>query len=164
MYTTKKGQIEKKPIFFVTLSGYREYYDPKNKDRHFSPSYTGNSMLRVFVTENPEHHASRPKNTIGEPKYKTNLEIVNFGRPVEDDFNFELIDHINNIKDKNRKLTNGVITAIQEKANSRTKEDIKSAIKDFYPTKEENNKVSDNIDIDTDTTSSVSAENSESIM
>lgn len=161
VFTTKKGAIEKKPVYFVTLSGYREYYDQKNKDRHLSPAYTGNSMLRVFVAENPEHKATRPKNTIGEPKYKTNLEIVHFGRNVQDDFNFELIDHINDIKNKNRKLTDSVIYAIQDKVNNRTKEDIKTAIQEFYPTETNTemdtiNEVSDNTLIDNDSSDFIS--------
>jgi len=153
VFTTKKGAIEKKPVHFVTLSGYREYYDQKNKDRHLTPSYTGNAMLRVFVSENPEHKATRPKNTIGEPKFKTNVEIIHFGRTVQDDFNFELIDHINDIKNKNRKLTDSVISAIEDKANSRTKQEIITAIQEFYPSKEQESEDIDNISVDNDTIS-----------
>ncbi len=122
----------KKPCYFVSVSGYRDYPNRLTSNRNVAPANTNNGMIRVFVVPNPDRHNIRGNNYLGEPAYKVCQEFVNFGRSETLQFDFNLIEEIARINERNIIYRDALMARVQEKIEEINKSNAQTLIERYY--------------------------------
>ena len=126
----------KKPCYFVSVGGYRDYPNRLTSNRNVSPANTDNGMIRVFVTINPDRNNIRGNNYLSEPQYKVCQEYINFGRSETLDFDFKLIEEIARLNEQNILNRDMLATLIEEKIEEINKQNAKALIEKYYGQKD----------------------------
>ena len=122
----------KKPCYFVSVGGYRDYPNRLTSNRNVSPANTNNGMIRVFVAENPDRNNIRGNNYLGEPQYKVCQEFVNFGRTSSLGFDFDLIEEIARINEQNIINSDLLASKIKEKIEEINRDNAQKLIQKYY--------------------------------
>lgn len=122
----------KKPCYFVSVGGYRDYPNRLTSNRNVSPSNTDNGMIRVFVVPNPDRNNIRGNNYLGEPQYKVCQEFVNFGRSQSLTLDFDLIEEIAKINEQNILNQDDLIQRIKIKIEEQNRENATKLIEQYY--------------------------------
>lgn len=126
------AHMVKKPCYFVSVGGYRDYPNRLTSNRNASPANTNNGMIRVFVAPNPDKDNIRGNNYLGEPQFKVCQEFVNFGRSEQLEFDFNLIEEIARLNEENILNRNLLLAKIQEKINEINKQNSATLIQKYY--------------------------------
>lgn len=127
----------KKPCYFVSVTGYRDYPNRLTSNRNVGPANTNNGMIRVFVAPNPDRNNIRGNNYLGEPTYKVCQEFINFGRSEQLSFDFVLIDEIAKLNERNIIYKEALLQRVQEKIDAINKENANILIDKYYGEKDE---------------------------
>ena len=127
----------KKPCYFVSCGGYRDYPNRLTSNRNVAPANTDNGMIRVFVAQNPDRYNIRGNNHLGEPQYKVCQEFINFGRSEELGFNFDLIEEIARLNESNIQNRDALLARIQQKIDEINRRNTKELIDKYYGEKEQ---------------------------
>ena len=125
-------RMVKKPCYFVSVGGYRDYPNRLTSNRNVAPANTDNGMIRVFVAPNPDRSNIRGNNYLGEPTYKVCQEFINFGRTESLDFDFDLIAEISRLNEQNLLVQDAIIAWIQEKVEQINKQNAMELIQRYY--------------------------------
>lgn len=128
----KSAHMIKKPCYFVSVGGYRDYPNRLTSNRNVSPANTNNGMIRVFVAPNPDRNNIRGNNYLGEPQYKVCQEFINFGRSQDLTLDFNLIEEIALLNEQNILNKDALIARIQEKIEEINKENAKTLLQRYY--------------------------------
>lgn len=131
-----QAHMVKKPCYFVSVGGYRDYPNRLTSNRNVSPANTDNGMIRVFVTINPDRNNIRGNNYLSEPQYKVCQEYINFGRSETLDFDFKLIEEIARLNEQNILNRDMLATLIEEKIEEINKQNAKALIEKYYGQKD----------------------------
>lgn len=132
-----QAHMIKKPCYFVSVGGYRDYPNRLQSNRNVSPVNTNNGMIRVFVALNPDRNNIRGNNYLGEPQYKVCQEFINFGRTEKLEFDFKLIEEIARLNEENIVNRDQIIARIKEKIDERNRENSKVLIEKYYGKKDD---------------------------
>lgn len=97
----KGNRMLKKPYYFVSVGGYRDYPNRLTSNRNVSAANTDNGMIRVFVVPNPDRGNVRGHDYVGEPTYKICQEFKNFGRTPGTELDFNIMREIAKINAEN---------------------------------------------------------------
>lgn len=129
----------KKPCYFVSVTGYRDYPNRLTSNRNVGPTNTNNGMIRVFVVPNPDRNNIRGNNYLGEPAFKVCQEFINFGRSEELSFDYRLIDEIAKLNERNIIYRDALLQRVQEKIDKINKENANILIEKYYGKKDAEN-------------------------
>ena len=132
-----QAHMIKKPCYFVSVGGYRDYPNRLQSNRNVSPSNTNNGMIRVFVALNPDRNNIRGNNYLGEPQYKVCQEFINFGRSESIELNFNLIEEIARFNEENILNRDYLIARIKEKVDEINRDNANALIQKYYGEKDE---------------------------
>ncbi len=105
----------KRPYYFVSVGGYRDYPNRASSNRNVSAANTDNGMIRVFVVPNPDEKNVRGQGNVGEPTFKICQEFKNFGRTPGTELDFDLMKEIAKINAENTYTKILLTEAIEEK-------------------------------------------------
>ena len=122
----------KKPCYFVSVGGYRDYPNRLTSNRNVSPTNTDNGMIRVFVAPNPDRNNIRGNNYLGEPQYKVCQEFVNFGRTQDFSLDFSLIEEIARLNEQNILNQDELIQRIKIKIEEQNRQNATALIEKYY--------------------------------
>lgn len=128
----KNAHMVKKPYYFISVGGYRDYPNRLTSNRNVSPANTNNGMIRVFVAENPDRDNIRGNNYLSEPDYKICQEFINFGRSQQLNFDFTLIEEIARLNEENILNRNLLVAKVQEKIDEIIKQNASTLIQKYY--------------------------------
>ncbi len=131
------SHMVKKPCYFVSVGGYRDYPNRLTSNRNVAPFNTDNGMIRIFIAPNPDRNNIRGNNYLGEPQYKICQEFVNFGRSEQLAFDFDLIEEIAELNESNILMRDRVIAKIAEKIDEINKNNAQQLITKYYGDKDE---------------------------
>lgn len=131
-----QAHIIKKPCYFISVGGYRDYPNRLQSNRNVSPTNTNNGMIRVFVALNPDRNNIRGNNYLGEPQYKVCQEFINFGRSEALELNFNLIEEIAKLSEENILNRDYLIARVKEKIDEINRDNANSLIQKYYGEKE----------------------------
>lgn len=126
------SRMLKRPYYFVSVGGYRDYPNRLTSNRNVSACNTDNGMIRVFVVPNPDRGNVRGHDYVGEPKYKICQEFKNFGRTQGTELNFDIIKEIAKINAENTYAKLMLIESINEQFDDLRSENVGKALTKYY--------------------------------
>ena len=109
------SRIVKKPCYFVSVGGYRDFPNRLTSNRNTAPSSTHNGVIRIFVTLNPDRHNIHGHDYLGEPQYKVCQEFINFGTTTSSHLDFDLCEEIASLNQQNSMVQQELARLIKEK-------------------------------------------------
>ena len=127
----------KKPCYFISVGGYRDYPNRLTSNRNVAPASTNNGIIRVFVAPNPDRNNIRGNNYLGEPQYKICQEFINFGTTASSHLDFDLCEEIMRLNEQNTLNKNLLVALIQEKIDQISKHNTEEILAKFYGEQEE---------------------------
>ncbi len=122
----------KKPCYFVSVGGYRDFPNRLTSNRNTAPSSTNNAILRVFVAQNPDRNNIRGNNYLGEAQYKVCQELINFGTSASQHIDYELSEEIVRLNEQNTLNKNALIELIKQKVDEINKQNTEIILDKFY--------------------------------
>ncbi len=122
----------KKPYYFVSVGGYRDYPNRLTSNRNVSAANTDNGMIRVFVVPNPDRGNVRGHDYVGEPAYKICQEFKNFGRTPGTDLNFDIIKEVAKINAENTYAKIMLLDSINKQFDDLQKENVEKILTKRY--------------------------------
>lgn len=122
----------KKPCYFVSVGGYRDFPNRLTSNRNTAPSSTNNAILRVFVAQNPDRNNIRGNNYLGEPQYKVCQELINFGTTTSNHIDFDLSEEITRLNEQNIINKDALVELIKQKIDEINKQNTEIILDKFY--------------------------------
>lgn len=129
-------RIVKKPCYFVSVGGYRDFPNRLTSNRNTAPSSTHNGVIRIFVTLNPDRHNIHGHDYLGEPQYKVCQEFINFGTTTSSHLDFDLCREIAELNQQNTLIQEELARLIQQKIAEINRQNTETALDKFYGEKE----------------------------
>ncbi len=130
--TSEGSQMVKKPCYFVSVGGYRDYPNRLSSNRNTAPSGTNNGILRVFVAPNPDRNNIRGNNYLGEPQYKICQEFINFGTSTSNHIDYDLCEEIMRLNEQNTINKGYLVELIKQKIDAISKQNTEIVLDKFY--------------------------------
>ena len=126
------SRMLKRPYYFVSVGGYRDYPNRLTSNRNVSASNTDNGMIRVFVVPNPDRGNVRGHDYVGEPDYKICQEFKNFGRTPGTELNFDIMKEVAKVNAENTYAKLMLIESINEQFDSLQSENVGKILTKHY--------------------------------
>ncbi len=126
------NRMLKRPYYFISVGGYRDYPNRLASNRNVSSANTDNGMIRVFVVPNPDRGNVRGHDYVGEPAYKICQEFKNFGREPGSELNFDIIREIAKINAENTYAKIMLIDSINQQFDNLKGENTESILTKHY--------------------------------
>lgn len=126
------NRMLKKPYYFVSVGGYRDYPNRLTSNRNVSAANTDNGMIRVFVVPNPDRGNVRGHDYVGEPTYKICQEFKNFGRTPGTDLDFDIIKEVAKINAENTYAKIMLLDSIDKQFVNLQKENVEKILTKRY--------------------------------
>lgn len=133
---TENSRFVKKPCYFVSVGGYRDFPNRLTSNRNTAPSSTNNGVIRMFVALNPDRNNIHGHDYLGEPQYKVCQEFVNFGTTTSNHLDFDLCEEISRLNQENTLVQQELTRLISEKIAQISKENTENILDKFYGEKE----------------------------
>ena len=127
----------KRPCYFISVGGYRDFPNRLTSNRNVAPSSTNNGVIRVFVAPNPDRNNIRGNNYLGEPQFKVCQEFINFGTTTSSHLDFSLSEEIMRMNEQNTLNQDLLIKLIKQKIAEVNKQNTEDALARFYGEQEE---------------------------
>lgn len=131
------AQMIKKPCYFVSVGGYRDFPNRLTSNRNVAPSSTNNGIIRMFVAPNPDRNNIRGNNYLGEPQYKICQEFINFGTTTSSHLDFDLCEEIMRMNEQNTINKGYLVALIEQKIDEINKQNTLAVLERFYGEQEE---------------------------
>lgn len=135
------SKLVKKPCYYVSVGGYRDYPNRLTSNRNTAPANTNNGVIRVFVAPNPDRHNIRGNDYFGEPQYKVCQEFINFGSLTNKHIDYDLSKDVSKIVQENILNKEALIEAIKEKIDTLSKNEVSEILEEAISQKQEKRKV-----------------------
>ena len=132
LYADNGTHMIKKPCYFISVGGYRDYPNKLSSNRNTSPTNTDNGMIRIFAVQNPDRNNIRGNDYLGEPQFKVCQEFINFGRTASLDLDYNLMEEIAKLNAENTVTQEILIKLIKEKIGEINKENADILINGKY--------------------------------
>ena len=133
---TENSRFVKKPCYFVSVGGYRDFPNRLTSNRNTAPTSTHNGVIRMFVALNPDRNNIHGHDYLGEPQYKVCQEFVNFGTTTSNHLDFELCEEIARLNQENSLIQTELTKLISEKIEKINKQNTEDILNKFYGEKE----------------------------
>ena len=124
--------MTKKPCYFVSVGGYRDFPNRLTSNRNVAPSSTNNGIVRVFVAPNPDRNNIRGNNYLGEAQYKVCQEFINFGTTASSHLDFDLCEEIMRLNEQNTLNKNALMQLVQLKIDEINKQNTEILLDKYY--------------------------------
>lgn len=125
-------RMVKKPCYYISVSGYRDFPNRLASNRNTAPSSTSNGVIRVFVAPNPDRNNIRGNNYMGEPQYKICQEFINFGTLTSSHLDFDLCEEIMRLNEQNTLNKDLLVQLIQQKIDAISIQNTETILDKFY--------------------------------
>lgn len=122
----------KKPCYFVSVGGYRDFPNRLTSNRNVAPTSTNNGLIRVFVAPNPDRNNIHGHDYLREPQYKVCQEFINFGTSTSSHLDFDLCEEIASLNAQNTLTKEALIQLVEQKIDEINKENTESILRKFY--------------------------------
>lgn len=133
---TENARFVKKPCYFVSVGGYRDFPNRLTSNRNTAPTSTNNGVIRMFVALNPDRNNIHGHDYLGEPQYKVCQEFVNFGTTTSNHLDFDLCEEIARLNQENTLVQQELTRLIAEKIALISKTNTENILDKFYGEKE----------------------------
>jgi hypothetical protein len=118
----ENARFVKKPCYFVSVGGYRDFPNRMTSNRNTAPTSTNNGVIRMFVALNPDRNNIHGHDYLGEPQYKVCQEFVNFGTTTSTHLDFDLCEEIARLNQENTLVQEELTRLIKEKVEKINKQ------------------------------------------
>lgn len=126
----------KKPCYFISVGGYRDFPNRLTSNRNTAPASTHNGVIRMFVALNPDRNNIHGHDYLGEPQYKVCQEFVNFGTTTSSHLDFDLCEEIARLNQENTLVQEELTRLIKQKIENINKQNTEDTLNKFYGEKE----------------------------
>ncbi|MBE7082308.1 MAG: hypothetical protein E7378_01325 [Clostridiales bacterium] len=126
------ARMIKKPCYFVSVAGYRDFPARLSSNRNTAPANTDNGVIRIFVAPNPDRHNIRGNDYLGEPTYKICQEFINFGTLMSEHLDYDLCEEISRLNEQNLLNKELLIYLISQKIDTISKDNIETLLTKYY--------------------------------
>jgi len=126
------AHMVKKPCYFVSVGGYRDFPNRLTSNRNVAPTSTNNGLIRVFVALNPDRNNIHGHDYLSEPQYKVCQEFINFGTSTSSHLDFDLCEEIAGLNAENTLTKDALIELISQKIDEINKQNTEVILDKFY--------------------------------